>query len=91
MNLSKSSYNNGFADLFSQICKISIYCIQVISTHENGEEKRDVYLQKAGMSITDFLQRPYSFNGIKTIPRKGTQDFYMLYLARRSKTPSSNV
>lgn len=51
-----------------------------------GKKKRDEYLQKVGTSITDFLpERPYSINGVKTIPRKGTQDFYMLYLAREEE------
>jgi FkbM family methyltransferase len=48
-----------------------------------GKKKRDEYLRNIGISIISFLpERPYSINGIKAIPRKGTQDFYMLYIPR---------
>jgi FkbM family methyltransferase len=48
-----------------------------------GKKKRDEYLRNKGISIINFLpERPYSINGIKAIPRKGTQDFYMLYIPR---------
>jgi FkbM family methyltransferase len=48
-----------------------------------GKKKRDEYLRNRGISIISFLpERPYSINGIKAIPRKGTQDFYMLYIPR---------
>ena len=48
-----------------------------------GKKKRDEYLRSRGISIISFLpERPYSINGIKAIPRKGTQDFYMLYIPR---------
>ena len=49
-----------------------------------GKKKRDEYLLNRGISTISFLpERPYSINGgIKAIPRKGTQDFYMLYIPR---------
>ena len=48
-----------------------------------GKKKRDEYLWNTGVSLIDFLpERPYSINGIKAIPRKGTQDFYMLFIPR---------
>jgi FkbM family methyltransferase len=48
-----------------------------------GKKRRDDYLWNKGISIIDFLpERPYSINGINAIPRKGTQDFYMLYIPR---------
>jgi hypothetical protein len=48
-----------------------------------GKSKRDGYPWNTGVSLIDFLsERPYSDNGIKAIPRKGTQDFYMLFIPR---------
>jgi FkbM family methyltransferase len=48
-----------------------------------GKKKRNEYIWNKGISIIDFLpERPYSIDGIKVIPRKGTQDFYMLYIPR---------
>lgn len=49
-----------------------------------GKKKRNEYLQKnGGKSLIDFLpERPYSINGIKAIPRRFTNDFYMLFTPR---------
>jgi FkbM family methyltransferase len=48
-----------------------------------GKERRDEYLLNKGVSLIDFLpERSYSINGIKAIPRKGTRDFYMLFIPR---------
>ena len=49
-----------------------------------GKRKRDEYLKKLRLSPIDFLpERPYTMkNGVKAIPRKGTKDFYMLFVAR---------
>lgn len=49
-----------------------------------GKRKRDEYLKKLRLSPIDFLpERPYAMkNGAKAIPRKGTKDFYMLFVAR---------
>jgi FkbM family methyltransferase len=51
-----------------------------------GKKGRDECLRNRGLSIIDFLpERPYSINGFKAIPRKGTQDFYMLYTSREEE------
>jgi FkbM family methyltransferase len=51
-----------------------------------GKKRRDDYLWNKGISIIDFLpERPYSIDGIKAIPRKGTQDFYMFYIPREEE------
>jgi FkbM family methyltransferase len=51
-----------------------------------GKKRRDEYLWNRGLSMIDFLpERPYSINGFKAIPRKGTQDFYMLYISREKE------
>jgi FkbM family methyltransferase len=51
-----------------------------------GKKRRDEYLRNSGLSMIDFLpERPYSINGFKAIPRKGTQDFYMLYPSREEE------
>jgi FkbM family methyltransferase len=48
-----------------------------------GKEKRNEYLQKTMLSIIDFLpERPYFMNGIRAIPRRHTNDFYMLFTPR---------
>jgi FkbM family methyltransferase len=55
-----------------------------------GKKRRDEYLQGKGISMIDFLpnflpERPYSMNGIKAIPRKGTHDFYLLFTPREQE------
>jgi FkbM family methyltransferase len=51
-----------------------------------GKKRRDEYLCNSGLSMIDFLpERPYSINGFKAIPRKGTQDFYILYPSREEE------
>jgi FkbM family methyltransferase len=49
-----------------------------------GKRKRDEYLKKMRLSPIDFLpERQYAMkNGVKAIPRKGTKDFSMLFIAR---------
>ena len=52
-----------------------------------GKKRRDEYFQRKRVSMIDFLpdflpERPYKFNGIKAIPRRGTYDFYMLFIPR---------
>jgi len=50
------------------------------------KEKRDEFLRATGISEIDFLpERPYSINGLKAFPRKGTDDFYMFYIQREKK------
>jgi FkbM family methyltransferase len=49
-----------------------------------GKKKRDEHLKKTRLSPIDFLpERPYAMkSGVKAIPRKGTKDFFMLFVAR---------
>lgn len=58
-----------------------------------GKRKRDEYLKKIRLSPIDFLpERPYAMkNGIKAIPRKGTRDFYLLFVAREQNIGSNFV
>ncbi len=50
-----------------------------------GKKKRDEYLAKSGLSEIDFLpERPYSFNGLRALPRRGSDDFYMFYIPRET-------
>lgn len=52
-----------------------------------GRTKRDEYLRNIRLSPIDFLpERTYGMNGgTKAIPRKGTRDFYMLFLSREKE------
>ena len=60
-----------------------LHCLSLLLRIKMGKSKRDEYLWNTGVSLIDFLpERPYSNNGIKAIPRKGTQDFYMLFVPR---------
>jgi FkbM family methyltransferase len=58
-----------------------------------GKRKRDEYLKKTCLSPIDFLpERPYAMkSGIKAIPRKGTKDFSVLFLAREQDIGSNLV
>jgi FkbM family methyltransferase len=58
-----------------------------------GKRKRDEYLKKMRLSPIDFLpERPYAMkSGIKAIPRKGTKDFSMLFIAREQDIGSNLV
>jgi FkbM family methyltransferase len=49
-----------------------------------GKTKRDEYLKNVRLSPIDYLpERSYVMNdGSKAIPRKGTRDFYMLFVSR---------
>jgi FkbM family methyltransferase len=54
-----------------------------------GKKRRDEFLQHKRIAVIDFLPdflpaRPYRFNGIKAIPRRGTHDFYMLFIPREA-------
>jgi len=51
-----------------------------------GKKKRDEYIKNSGIKFIDFLlERHYYINGIKTIPRKHTEDFYMFYIPREEE------
>ena len=48
-----------------------------------GKKERDDFLRESALSEMDFLpERIYCINGIKAIPRKGSDDFYMFYVPR---------
>src|SRR5919198_1137039 len=48
-----------------------------------GKRRRDELLQNRGMTVIDFLpERAYSMHGIKAIPRRGTYDYFMLFVPR---------
>jgi FkbM family methyltransferase len=49
-----------------------------------GKKVRDEYIKKMRLSPIDFLpEKPYVMkSGVKAIPRKGTNDFYMLFVTR---------
>jgi FkbM family methyltransferase len=51
-----------------------------------GKQERDEYIKKNGIKSIDFLpERPYSINGVKAIPRKHTEDFYMFQIPREKE------
>lgn len=53
-----------------------------------GKAKRDKYLKDKGMSMLEFLPkggRVRSVNGIKAIPREGTDDFVLLFGPREKE------
>jgi tRNA G26 N,N-dimethylase Trm1 len=69
--------------LFLRYARYRYIVYRLLLRVKMGKNKRNEYLWNRGISIIDFLpERPYSINGIKVIPRKGTQDFYMLYIPR---------
>jgi FkbM family methyltransferase len=58
-----------------------------------GKRRRDELLKHKRISEIDFLpdflpERPYKFNGVKAIPRRGTHDFYMLFIPREGNLRS---
>jgi FkbM family methyltransferase len=51
-----------------------------------GKKNRDEHLNRTGLSEIDFLpERPYSFNGLLALPRKGSDDFYMFFVPREKE------
>jgi FkbM family methyltransferase len=68
--------------IYAKYCYIGYY--RLFLRLKMGKRKRNEYLQKnRGKSLIDFLpERPYSINGIKAIPRRYTNDFYMLFTSR---------
>ena len=51
-----------------------------------GKKNRDEHLKRIGLSEIDFLpERPYSFNGLRALPRKGSDDFYMFFVPREKE------
>lgn len=69
--------------LFLRYARYRYIAYRLLLRIKMGKKKRDEYLRNRGISIMSFLpERPYSIDDIKAIPRKGTQDFYMLYIPR---------
>src|SRR5919202_32691 len=69
--------------LFLRYARYRYIAYRLLLRIKMGKKKRDEYLLNRGISTISFLpERPYSINGIKAIPRKGTQDYYMLYIPR---------
>lgn len=69
--------------LFLRYARYRYIAYRLLLRIKMGKKKRDEYLRNRGISIMSFLpERPYSIDNIKAIPRKGTQDFYMLYIPR---------
>jgi len=51
-----------------------------------GKNKRDEYLGRIGLSEIDFLpERPYTINGLRALPRRGSDDFYMFFVPREKE------
>ena len=72
--------------LFLKYAKYRYIVHRLLLRIKMGKKRRDECLRNRGLSIIDFLpERPYSINGFKAIPRKGTQDFYMLYTSREEE------
>ena len=70
--------------LFLKYAKFRYTCYRLFLRIKMGKKVRDEYLKKIRLSPIDFLpERPYVMkSGVKAIPRKGTKDFYMLFVAR---------
>lgn len=51
-----------------------------------GKSKRNVYLKENAISFLNFLpEKRYSINGITAIPRKGGDDYFMLFCPREQE------
>ena len=75
-----------YFSLFLRYARYRYICYRLLLRIKMGKKKRNEYLKDRGISIIDFLpERPYCLNGIKSIPRRGTQDFYMLYIPREEE------
>jgi FkbM family methyltransferase len=73
--------------VFLKYAKYRYIAHRLLLRIKNGKKRRDEYFQHNRISMIDFLpeflpERPLKFNGIKAIPRKGTHDFYMLFIPR---------
>jgi FkbM family methyltransferase len=72
--------------IFLRYAKYRYIAYALLLRIKMGKKRRNEYLLNRGLSMIDFLpERPYSINGIKTIPRKGTQDAYMLNPSREKE------
>jgi len=72
--------------LFLKYARYRYIVYRILLRIKMRKEKRDEFLKATGISEIDFLpERPYSINGFKAFPRKGTDDFYMFYIQREKK------
>ena len=70
--------------LFLAYARYRYIAHRILLRGKMGRTKRDEYLRNIRLSPIDFLpERTYGMNdGTKAIPRRGTRDFYMLFLSR---------
>jgi FkbM family methyltransferase len=68
---------------FLRYARYRYIAYRIILRLKMGKMKRDNFLRKSGLSEIDFLpERVYPIRGIRAIPRKGSDDFYMFYIPR---------
>jgi FkbM family methyltransferase len=72
--------------IFLKYARYRYVAYMILLRTKMGKKKRDEYIKKSGIKLIDFLpERPYFINGVKAIPRKYTEDFYMFYIAREEE------
>ena len=75
--------------IFLKYARYRYIAYRILLRMKMGKKKRDEYIKKSGIKLIDFLpERPYFINGIKAIPRKHTEDFYMFYITREEELSS---
>ena len=69
--------------LFLKYARCRYIAYRVFLRLKMGKRKRDDLLSENGLCEIDFLpELIYSFDKIKAVPRKGSDDFYMFYVPR---------
>jgi FkbM family methyltransferase len=72
--------------LFLKYARYRYLAQRVVMRIRLGKKNRDEHLNRIGLSEIDFLpERPYSFNGLLALPRKGSDDFYMFSIPREKE------
>lgn len=76
-------------DIFLKCARFRYIGYRLLLRIRLGKKRRDEFLQHNRISVIDFLpdflpERPYKFNGVKAIPRRGTHDVYMLFIPRET-------
>lgn len=72
--------------IFLEYARYRYIAYRVFLRMKMGKKKRDEYIRKSGIKSIDFLpERPYAINGMKVIPRKYTEDFYMFQIPREKE------
>jgi FkbM family methyltransferase len=65
--------------MFLKYARLRYIAYRIFLRVKIGKDKRDEFLRARGMSEIDFLPEiPYSVNGLKVLPRKGTDDASIL-------------